>query len=252
MHTTDGGKTWQTHWIPTNFEITWVEASAAPVIQVGVGGGIHADGDIMRSQDGGETWDIDRAVRALHSVRAIDADHWVAVGTVGLEIDIGGADSDSLPELFRHQPCRALYSGDGGQTWHLSEGSDYEPEDGIYSNAYLRSLRALAVDKNQPVLSVGDEGFIQLSKDAGVHWKTIVSPTKKSLRSVAWCGSRAIAAGENGTVLLGTNAGKDWHLLRDVSTTTLNGAASVGDDVIVVGEMGTVIRIHVAKLVRQN
>lgn len=57
LYTKDGGKTWQTFWLPTNFDIPWIEASAAPLLQIGVSGGEgHLDGDITRSPDGGKTW----------------------------------------------------------------------------------------------------------------------------------------------------------------------------------------------------
>src|SRR4051794_278308 len=81
LHTTDGGKTWQTFWITTNFEIPCVEPSAAPLIQVGVSGGEdHADGDITRSPDGGKTWKIRRCYRALFDLARLDAKRWVGVG----------------------------------------------------------------------------------------------------------------------------------------------------------------------------
>ncbi len=71
LATAEGGKTWQTHWLPTNFDITCVETATAPVLQIGVSGGEnHLDGDITRSTDGGKTclgrFPADAQERAVH------------------------------------------------------------------------------------------------------------------------------------------------------------------------------------------
>ena len=82
LATTNGGKRWDGHWLPINFEITGVEPAAAPVLQVGVSGGDgHPDGDILRSPDGGKTWNGTRCYRSLFDVRVLRDKSWAAVGS---------------------------------------------------------------------------------------------------------------------------------------------------------------------------
>ena len=127
------------NWPPINFEITGVAPAAAPVLQVGVSGGDgHPDGDILRSPDGGKTWNGTRCYRSLFDVRVLRDKSWAAVGSVRSGL------LAPTSELYTHQGCRALYSRDGGETWRVSKGSDGEV-----------CLRLLAVPADGPILAGG-------------------------------------------------------------------------------------------------
>jgi photosystem II stability/assembly factor-like uncharacterized protein len=233
LYTKDGGKTWQTFWLPTNFDIPWIEASAAPLLQIGVSGGEgHLDGDITRSPDGGKTWKSYRCYRALFAVRRIEEKRWAAVGS---PVSVGFLPAPKS-ELYTDKACRALYSQDGGETWKVSKGSDGKG-----------SLRSLAVGKKQTVLAVGDKGAILRSEDAGATWEAVKSPTTEDLRSVTWRGQLAVAVGKNGTVVVGKDDGKKWEQVPTDQTQALFAVDAPGDQLIAVGEKGTVLRADASR-----
>jgi photosystem II stability/assembly factor-like uncharacterized protein len=217
LATTDGGKTWQTHWLPTNFDITCVETAAAPVLQIGVSGGEnHLDGDITRSPDGGKTWKSSRCYRSLFAIRAGEDKRWAAVGS---PVSVGFFPTPQS-ELYTSKATRAIYSEDGGETWKVSKGSDGKG-----------SLRGLAVRKGKPLLAVGDRGTIS-----------------ENLTDVAWVGGLAVAVGNKGVILVGSDEGKTWKAVPTGLMVGLHRVAVAGERVIVVGEKGTMLQAEIGKL----
>jgi photosystem II stability/assembly factor-like uncharacterized protein len=234
LATTDAGKTWQTHWLPTNFDITCVETAAAPVLQIGVSGGEnHLDGDITRSPDGGKTWKSNRCYRALFAVRAVTDKRWVAVGS---PVSVGFFPAPQS-EQYTSKATRALYSDDGGETWKISKSSDGKG-----------SLRGLADRKGKALLAVGDRGTILRSTDAGTSWEAVASTITENLTDVAWGGEGAAAVGHKGTVVISNDDGKTWKMVPTGSAVVLHRVAVAGDKVFVVGEKGIVLQVELSKL----
>ena len=113
LSTADGGKTWKCNWIPTNFDITCVESSAAPVVQVGASGGAeHPDSSITRSHDGGTKWNAYRCYRALFDIRSLDK-QWIAVGS---PVMVGFTGPPITDATYINKACRILFSKDAGET----------------------------------------------------------------------------------------------------------------------------------------
>lgn len=234
LATIDGGKTWQTHWLPTNFDITCVETASAPVLQIGVSGGEnHLDGDITRSPDGGKSWKSNRCYRSLFAVRAVEDKRWVAVGS---PVSVGYFPTPQS-ELYTSKATRALVSDDSGETWKLSKGSDGKG-----------SLRGLAVRKGKPLLAVGDKGLILRSTDAGTSWEAMPSGTTENLTDITWADQVAVAVGHKGIALVSGDDGKTWKAVPTGQTVALHRVAVAGGRVIAAGEKGTVLRIDVEKL----
>jgi len=234
LATTDSGKTWQTHWLPTNFDITCVETAAAPVLQIGVSGGEnHLDGDITRSPDGGKTWKSNRCYRSLFAIRAVEEKRWVAVGS---PVSVGFLPTPQS-ELYTSKATRALYSDDGGETWKVSKGSDGKG-----------SLRGLAIRKGKLLLAVGDRGTILRSADAGASWEVVASTTTENLTDVAWSDQLAVAVGQKGVILFSNDDGKTWKAVPTGLAVALHRVAQAGDRVFVVGEKGTMLHAEIGKL----
>jgi len=233
LATTDGGKTWETHWIPTNFDITCLETATAPVMQIGNSGGEdHPDGDIFRSADSGKTWKSERCFRALFAIQQIEDKHWAAVGS---SVAVGFFPKPTS-ELYTSKACRALYSEDAGVTWKVSKGSDGKG-----------SLRGLAVQKGKSLLAVGDHGAILRSENKGVSWEVVPSNTKHHLTDVVRSEKIAIAVGKNGVTLVSADDGKSWKT-ASAEGAALHRVAVAGDTVIAVGDKGTVLRASIGKL----
>ena len=230
LTTEDGGRTWINGWVSSAFELPAVEVSAAPVLQLGVGGSHgHIDGDILRSNDGGKTWGGERSFRGLFDIRAIDGKRWVAVGSC---VMVGFRPSPTSP-LYLERNCRALFSKDGGNSWTPSKGSDGR-----------NILRRVAVKAGLPLIAVGDKGAILISEDAGENWQVIDSGTQEDLRAVAYSASNeklAVAVGTKGTTLFTADGGKNWSALAASSTASLQGVCAKGDGFIAVGDAGTIL-----------
>jgi len=238
LSTSDGGKSWKTSWIPTNFDIPWIEASAAPLLQIGVSGGeFHLDGDITRSLDGGKNWKSNRCFRSLFAVRRLDDKRWLAVGS---PVSVGFQPTPTS-ELYTSKQCRALYSADGGETWKVSKGSDGKG-----------SLRAVTADKKRPTLAVGDGGTILRSEDHGENWSAIDSGTKEDLFAVAWARDTenlVLAVGDGGTILVSNDGGKKWQATECPIYCALASVVAAGDHMIVAGRDGSLWRIPAKELV---
>jgi RNA polymerase sigma factor (sigma-70 family) len=232
--TTDGGKHWRSEWIPADAEVSWIETSAAPRLQVGVhprAGGL--DGGILSSPDGGKTWTSRPCFRGLFAARQIDNQRYLALGAaVALTYF-------NVPqhELLTNRTCRALISEDGGETWKVTRGSEG-----------AGALRGMAVRKS--VLAVGDKGTILRSDDGGAAWETVKSPTAEDLRGIAWSEDVAVAVGKYGTVVVATRDGKMWSETPTDETQTLLAVAAAGDSFIAVGNQGTVLRASAAQLAK--
>jgi photosystem II stability/assembly factor-like uncharacterized protein len=237
LTTTDGGKSWTGSWIPTNFDIPWIEASAAPLLQVGVSGGeSHLDGDITRSPDGGKTWKSNRCFRSLFAVRRIDDKRWLAVGSA---VSVGFLPTPTS-ELYTNKRCRALYSADGGETWKVSKGSDGKSP-----------LRAVAADTKRGALAVGDDGTILRTEDQCEHWSAAASGTEEDLTAVAWVSGTAntvVAVGDEGMFLVSDDGGKKWKALAVPTTVALLSVTTAGDYLVVAGRDGTLLRVPVKQL----
>jgi len=239
--TTDGGKTWQNHWVPTNFELWSVETSAAPQIQIGPSGGeAHLDGDSLRCTDG-KGWSSERTFRALFDIRAQDAQRWIAVGS---PVDVGFFPAPTS-ELFTRKKCRALFSKDGGKTWMPAKGTEAMKG---------KCLRGLTVKKDAPALAVGDGGAIMLSTDAGETWTSVASSATGSLKRVAYAhgeGKLVVAVGSKGTLLGSSDEGKTWDKAWSVDAKqNLFGLSAAGAFFVAVTKEGKVYRASLENLAK--
>lgn len=238
--TTDGGKTWQKKWLPCNFEIYCVETSAAPTLQVGIGCPKHMDGDITRSNDGGDRWKERRIYRALCDIRAVDANRWIAVGSPVSVSFTGGVINNPA---YLAKACRAVFSGDGGKTWAPAQGADGKD-----------CLRALLVKKDLPILAVGDRGAILRTDDFGASWTAIDAPQDQHLRAIAATApvdgrSAIVAVGRYGRFLLSSDGGKSWRASWTGQSNYLNGVAVCGGVFWCVGADGSLLRAEAQALI---
>ena len=239
--TTDGGKSWQNHWVPTNFELWAVETGAAPQVQIGPSGGeAHLDGDNLRCADG-KGWSSERVFRALFDIRAQDAQRWIAVGS---PVQMGFFPAPTS-ELFTQKKCRALFSKDGGKTWAPAKGTDALKG---------KCLRGLAVKKDAPALAVGDGGAIMLSADAGETWNAVESSVTANLKRVAYAhgdGKLAVAIGAKGAIIGSTDDGKTWNKAWSAGAEqNLFGLSAAGASFVAVSKEGKAFRASLENLAK--
>jgi photosystem II stability/assembly factor-like uncharacterized protein len=229
LSTTDGGKTWKSSWLPTNFDVWCVETTAAPLLQIGISGGsAHLDGDIARSHDAGANWKSYRCYRALFDIRSIEK-NWIAVGS---RVCVGFMPTPTEP-TYTNKAVRILFSKDGGEKWDVAKGSDGKGKD---------ILRGLAMKKGASAIAVGDSGCILLSADGGESWTAAQSGTAERLTGVAFFGANsAVAVGAKGTVVISADDGKTWKAAATGSE-NLNCVSAAGEVLFAAGEKGTLLR----------
>jgi len=184
--TRDGGRTWR------------FESGIVPGADRGSGLGhiqfrdslrgwaTAADGDVMLTADGGETW---RPVRlagggSLHDLQLRDdGEGWVA----GTQI---------------------AHSEDGGETWHTLFRSESE-------NGYVTANAIHFVDASRGWL-VGQGGTLMRTDDGGLDWSPVKLPLRDGEHPTLWDltfadPAHGWAAGEHGSIFHTADAGTTWE-----------------------------------------
>lgn len=148
-----------------------------------------ADAGCLRTNDGGETWDI------------------VAFGSDGLN-GITRSYEDTL-DVFAVGVNGRIFKGEvAGASW-----SEMLSDTAETLHAVARATGVL--------VAVGDDGTIVRSVDAGAFWAEAPSGTTAHLRGVAGWEDVLVAVGDSGTILRSTNAGVSWIAITSGATTNL-------------------------------
>ncbi|MBR9814331.1 hypothetical protein GYB61_10805 [bacterium] len=161
------GKTWTQKQVPTR---TMLVAVAFPTNKVGYAAG-H-DGAIIKTSDGGETWELLRFDPApnrppiIYDLYFPTADTGFAVGSYGL----------------------MLRTTDGGANWER-----LEPDFASYIGYHNSAITAFAPNS---LLIVGERGIAARSTDGGDSWEMLASPYTGSFFG-------AVADGKGGALVHG-------------------------------------------------
>jgi photosystem II stability/assembly factor-like uncharacterized protein len=218
--TEDGGRNWShVGWGSSTFR----EMSFA---DIDLGLSVGDDGEIIRTTDGGTTWQTIRT--KLINTESLD-------DVVFVTEDIGwaagyerGYVGDMLMSVHR--------TVDGGRSWH---------ERGVGSS--LGCVRCLSISFLNENIGVAAEmrGDVSYTEDGGNSWSQIHS-SDASLFGVEMCDSNSITAvGSDGTILRATKYfGSDWYFEEQTSGTNnhLRDVSFVGPDYgWAVGDAGTIV-----------
>ncbi|MEO8281596.1 MAG: YCF48-related protein, partial [Ideonella sp.] len=237
----DGGQTWTKVWpaATTQFESAsgrYAVAFATPL----VGMAVSASGRLLRSTDGGRTWQVQAAEKAADltpqtpsaadqrgRIQMIDADHaWVA-GRNSIQLFSNGAanwietltafDNSTPRDLFfasaeggwaikssgydaSTNPARIWSTADAGRSWQEQARLDFAPNGLHFADRMLG-------------LVVGAGGAILRTADSGVSWSRQVSGTSQDLYRVRFVdATSAWAVGAPGAGLrVSRDAGLSWQ-----------------------------------------
>ena len=181
-----------------------------------------ADGKIVRSEDGGESWSrqVTHTAVNLQGIAAWDADSAVAVGNDGVVLVTrdGGRNWTQAEIPASANPnklFRVRLTGDAA--WAVGE-----------FNALLRSTdrgetwsRVLPEEDRawNDVTFVGDAGWLvgefgalMKTVDGGATWETVATPNEVSLMSIAFRDAEhGVAVGLAGTLLVTADGGASWQ-----------------------------------------
>lgn len=227
MHTEDGGKDWNCQ-LSTSKELNDVY-----FIDQSTGWAVGNDGLILKTDNGGESWDvIDSGVFAdLYAVVFTDQNHgWIASGGGVLITNDGGNTWDIPSSLtgnykdiqFINQNIglavgnRIVKTTDGGNSWTtmISNGS--------------RRLNAIAFSDSENGWIVGESGIALHTEDQGGTWNDFgFEPLYDYSDGDNWAWNIQFLDENNGFSVLGTqllktmDGGNTWNLLTTSSSETL-------------------------------
>ncbi len=243
----DAGRTWTQAEVPTRATLTGISLH-----DVTRGWAVGHDATILRTRDGGLTWEIVYAApeeeRPLLDVWFESAEHGYAIGAYGyfLETRDGGdtwqprkiSDSDyhlnqiaaaSSERLYIAAEAGTVYrSDDGGHSWKEVTS----PYDGSF-------FGTLPLDDTRVYL-YGLRGHLFYSDDAGVSWRPITTRTQSLLSNgIRIDGNGVLFTGMGGTVLVDEGAGRSVRPFQRADRLGIAGALDAGDGALVLfGEFG--------------
>ena len=207
----------------------WRQATSVPVdarlnatsfVDERHGWAVGHRGVILHTQDGGDTWILQRSAaqedRPLFAVHFFDASHGVAVGLWSL----------------------VLLTDDGGKTWR--EQTVTPPPGAKKADLNLLGLFA---DAKGRLFAVAEKGMVLVSDDQGHAWRYIETGYQGSFWTGAATSDGALlVAGLRGSLYRSVDDGKTWSRIETGGKASITGIAGADGRVLVVGLDGLVLR----------
>lgn len=243
----DEGGTWRAVKSPVDVTLTALYFHDARL-----GWAAGHDAAILRTEDGGETWQVVHAApkdeRPLLDIRFRDAQNGIAVGAYGnfLESRDGGRSWNARKILEGDQHLNALAAGSGGKHFIAGESGTvlYSADDGAQwarlQSPYKGSYFGILVTGETDLIAFGLRGNVYRSSDLGQAWSAIANSSQASLMgSQLLAADRAVLVGQDGTVLLTRDGGRTFTLHREPAGAAFAAALPVpGGDLLGFGERG--------------
>ncbi|WP_082702542.1 YCF48-related protein [Pseudacidovorax intermedius] len=176
-------------------------------------------GVLLRTEDGGETWQLQRSDvqhdRPLFALHFFDRQNGVAVGLWSL----------------------VLVTQDGGAHW---QAVDLSPPEGA-KRADL-NLYGLFADAQGRLYAPGERGMVLRSDDQGKSWRYLSSGYAGSFwTGTATPGGALLVAGLRGSMYRSADMGQSWQRIETHTTASITALASAGDRIIGVGLDGLLL-----------
>lgn len=212
-------------------------------------------GKIIRTDDGGVTWEIQKTPIEDHlqKIAAWDPQSLLVIGDKGTVLvtenagqvwtqvevpayDYGGqllsADIDPVSERawVVGSMGTVLVSDDRGSSWRMAH-----PEEDV-------SWNDVTVAQSGVVWVVGEFGTVKQSKDNGENWELVSVPTEASLNAIDFSDDlHGVIVGLSGTILMTNDGGQNWKMVESDAETHLYGLLWDGDSYHAVGDAGMIL-----------
>lgn len=174
------------------------------------GWAVGGKGAILRSVDGGATWQKDVS------------------GTTLFLTDVVAPSTASI-----------WVAGNAGTILHSTDGASWSREP-TGTTIDLWAIAALSADS---VIAVGNSGTCLITTDGGAHWQTVATGTTQALLGIGIGQGSVRIVGRNGTILQTASFGGSFVTEPSGVTTALTAILIDNSTVgIIVGEDGTILR----------
>ncbi len=199
LHTNDGGVTWEKQKSGTQNDLMTVK-----FINDKQGTAAGSYGTILQTNDGGVTWkpftmNWEKDLKVVMEKNGLASPHLY---------DLSFAN-DKQGWIVGENGV-VLLTGDGGQSWSLSQGGLLPP---LFSIAFKSQSEAVAVGLNGYAVSTQD----------GKTWKKVDLGTKDNLFRIRMNKQYGFIVGEFGTVLTTLDGGKTWKARLEPDRETMIG-----------------------------
>ncbi len=223
LYSTNDGETWTQAQVPVQALLTAVHMHDEKT-----GWAVGHDAAILRTRDGGETWQLVHYAPELHlpllDVWFRDEKAGIAVGAFGFFL----ATADGGDTWICRNGC---LDGNGGNEPEAppllrAEGSEFEDD------FHLNDIAPAGVGR---LYLAGEAGALYRSDDGGETWLVLPSPYHGS-----WFGALAtgpdtvLAAGLRGRLFRSEDAGQNWTQIETGTNATLTDLVQVAPDLMLV------------------
>ncbi len=216
---------------------------------------VGSDGKVIRSEDGGDSWTVQRTPTRenLQDIAAWDTERAVLVGNEGVVLITSDAgetwESATAPRSEIFNKLIRVEALPDGEAWAVGAmnavfrsrdfGVSWEravPEEDITWNG-------IAFVGERDIWVVGEFGILLHSADGGESWEEREVGLESSLMSVEFRdGGKGVAVGLEGTVLVTDNGGAEWVRVETDFSEHLFDVTWDGGRWVAVGEDGIVVR----------
>lgn len=202
----DNGSTYrQAKKVPVDFTLTSVS-----FIDDRQGWACGHGGTILHTEDGGETWSVQRTDTSvdqpLFAIHFTDALHGWAAGLWSL----------------------LLHTTDGGKTWDQIKLPVAEGQKRADLN-----LLSIFTGGDKVLYLTAEQGTVYRSADDGQHWDVLPTGSKASMwRGVATADGAIVVGGLGGKLLRSVDGGVHWDVLVSPTTGSITGLRADGQKIV--------------------
>jgi photosystem II stability/assembly factor-like uncharacterized protein len=227
LGTHDGGGQWidkSTFWLTTVASVFAMGPNAVYAVGIRTGclppGGTNPCGEIMKSPDGGSTWDLEfyGTLNMINSVYFPSADTGYAVGdNTSFFVysgsgwsSLGFTPATTLSSVHSPHAGTAYATGYDGSVWKTTDNGI--TWNNIPTGLPSGSLRSVWFTSDSIGYISGNSGRIMKTTDGGATWSALNTGTTEWLLSLVFSTpDTGFAVGTHETILRTTDAGVTWN-----------------------------------------
>jgi len=223
LQTQDGGATWTTRFTPQVPNMNFYRVDA---VDAGHVWAVDWAGHLVKTDDGGDTWTVvDLAAGELRSVSAASPSTGWVVGAQGVilrtvngwqtwDSQYAGTPAPSLRDVFALNGSTAWAVGDSGVILRTSDGGAHWSSCIDTTGGFTAHASRVAAGSSLTAWVVEDE--LLKTADGGATWTTVALPPHSDLRDVSALDEKTVwvVVNENGagSIYKSSDGGATWEL----------------------------------------